>query len=245
MFKNKNIFTMKNKILVSVFMFAILFMNAQDVQEPQRQEPFKNTGIAIYPFGMSFLKSNQFKKSLQENGINVDIPKVFACMSLKVTPINFWDFGLFSVDVGMEGNYQKTKEHSARLFTVFGTIEYLYPIVNKEKTRLLTSVGTEYASTKFEYYTLANGSTSFQNLLATKDGGINLTQNISFSAFVGVYFNYFFFKNQGVSIFTKYRIPLDKNNANWKVANTDKTVTNLDKHISNYFLIGVGYVFAF
>jgi hypothetical protein len=235
---------MKNKVLFLVFVFLFLSLNAQDAQETLQQKPLKNTGITIYPLGISFLKSNQFQKSLQEKGIDVDIPKVLACMSFKVTPIALGDFGLLSFDAGIEGNNRKEKDYYTRLFAIFGTTECLFPIVNEKKIRVFSSVGMEYSFTKFEYYTIDNNPISLQDLFTVKDGSINLSQNNQFSAFLGVYFNYFFFEKQGISIFAKYRIPLDKNNRNWKVANTDRTVTHLEKYIPNYFLMGVGYVFG-
>ena len=233
---------MKNKVLFSIFMVVALFMRAQEVQE---QKPFKNTGITIYPFGMSFLKNNQFQKSLQKNGIDIDIPKMFFYTHLKVIPIDFGQFGLFSVDVGMEGNNKKTNAYFSRLFAIFGTIEYLFPIVEDKKIRLFPSVGMEYSFTKFEYYTLDDNPISSQNLFLVKDGSVNLSQSNHWSALIGLYLNYYFFEKQGVSLFAKYRIPLKKNNDNWKVANTDRIVTDLNKYIPNHFIFGVGYVFVF
>lgn len=228
-------------------MFVIIFATAQDTEDmlkKQSQKPFKNTGIS-FNMGCSFLESNQFKCSLKDNGIVLDIPKVSGLISLKINAIDLFKFAIISVEIGMEGTSQKNNNHYMSLQTINGMIEFLYPIVNERKIRVFPSFGVEYSYTMFKYYLLDNSTVSFQDLLITKDGGINLHHNCSYSALFGVHFNYLFKENQGVNIFAKYRVTLDKNNANWKVANTDRSVTNLDKYIPNYFIVGMGYVFTF
>jgi len=238
---------MKKKICVLVFMFASLLTIAQEAEDTQRAQPqkqFKNTGISLN-MGCSFLKSNQFERSLQDNDIVLDIPKMSGLMSLKINAIDLFKFATLSVEVGMEGTNRKADDYYMSLQTINGVVEFLYPVVNERKIRVFASFGLEYSYAMFKYNLLDSTSTSFQDLLVTKDESINLHHNYSYSALFGAYFNYFFRENSGISIFAKYRVPLDKNNTRWKVANTDRSVTNLDKYISNYFIVGVGYVFAF
>jgi hypothetical protein len=230
-------------------MFTVLFASAQETEKIQKdrtsQKQFKNTGISLY-MGFSCITNNQFKHSLQNNGIMVDVPKVNGLMGIKINAIDIYGHGIISVEAGMEGNYRKENNHYIGLRTVYGTVEYLYPAINRKKIRLLPSLGVEYSYAIFKYNSLDNSTISFQDLSIVKDGSINLHQNYSFSALLGTYFNYFITNNNGgLSFYIKCRIPFDKKNARWKVENTDRTVTDLDKYISNYLFLGVGYVFTF
>jgi hypothetical protein len=229
-------------------MFIFLFASAQETEEIQKartsQKQFKNKGISLY-IGFSFINNNQFKHALQDNSIMVDIPKVNGLMGIKINAIDIFGYGILSVEMGVEGNYRKENNHYMGLQTVYGAIEYLYPVINQKKIRLLPSFGVEYSYAIFKYYPLDNSTISFQNLSIVKDGSINLHQNYNYSALLATYFNYFLTDNSGLSFCIKCRIPFDKKNNRWKVANTDRTVTELDKYISNYLFIGVGYVFSF
>jgi len=216
----------------------------ESTQEDQSQKQFKNVGISLN-MGCSFWENNQFKQSLQDNGITLDIPKASAFMSLKINFLDVFGYGLISVEMGMEGTNRKGNNHYMGLRAVNGVVEVLYPVVNQRKIRVFPSFGLEYSYAMFEYYSLDSTPISFQDLSVIKDGSVSLHHDYSFSALFGVYFNYFFKENQGVSIFAKYRLPTDKGNARWKVAHTDRSVTDLDRYIPNYFILGVRYVFTF
>ncbi|MGI6319652.1 MAG: hypothetical protein ACOXZK_01490 [Bacteroidales bacterium] len=229
---------------ILILVLVVFSAKSQSTSDVESSSKSKNTSISLFT-GFSFVRNNQFKQSLEDNGLLVDIPPVNALMGLKANTINLYNYGILSVEIGAEGSSQAKNNSYTALRNINGVVEILFPILNEEKIKVFPTFGVEYAYSTFEYYQLDDATISFQDLLTTNYGGINLNRDYTFYALFGVSLNYFFRENLGVSVFSRYRIPLDKNNAHWRVANTKSEVTNLDNYISNYISSGAGIVFPF